>query len=118
MAGSPVRAVASRTSLVPIRHGSRGGCGDGAPGRVGRHDPPGNTLIRPGWGRAIPRELFRVGGHFATHHPENFANEYRFRVRGHILVRRTAAATPGQQRQQRAASSRRGPLEDDQGNSG
>ncbi|HDR9876692.1 TPA: hypothetical protein QDE50_06325 [Burkholderia cenocepacia] len=107
--------VASGTSLVPNRTGSRTSCRDAAPAPRGCHDHPGI----PGSGcasrRTLSRELFRFSAHSALNPPENFSNEYRFRVRGHILVRRTAAATTGRQH---AASSRRGSLEDDQGNSG
>ncbi|AQQ25117.1 hypothetical protein A8E97_09625 [Burkholderia cenocepacia] len=110
--------VASGTSLVPNRNGSGARFRRGRAGSRRRQRYPGIPCSTCAPHRTLSCRLFRFSAHSALNPPENFANEYRFRVRGHILVRRTAAATPGQQRQQRAASSRRGSLEDDQGNSG
>ncbi|OXJ10640.1 hypothetical protein CFB45_27415 [Burkholderia sp. HI2500] len=106
--------MASGTSLVPNRNGSRGSARHDAPPLHRLNNNQGIPLFPPAPPPAFSLGLFRFSTHSTFGYLENFPDVYRFRIRRNILIRRTAAATPGQQG---AASSRRGSL-DDQGNSG
>ncbi|RXV69058.1 hypothetical protein D1006_28610 [Burkholderia stabilis] len=107
--------MASGTSLVPNQQGSRGGSRHTVPARPGRGSHPGIPGHARVPHRTLSRGLFRFGAHSTSGYLENFPDVYRFRIRRNILVGRTAAAATGQPF---AVSSRRGSLEDDQGNSG